>query len=218
MSAQATLANAPPQLDVSPGNPCPFLRALVAGGWLNDEVEPLGKLRDTIVRASGRPLPGAVIVAIAAIANGLTPAPLLRNARNARKGLRLSTLRGGPLDKRGSGSRLIDAKGQFQAPELKRLASFASPKPLPQGGSELGLSLPQITAMMDANFARARSTRRRVDRAMMNAEWPMLVKFMGKDVADGSRYLCVDEVQVLVRDRRLPGRVVERLGGGRAGV
>ena len=216
MSAQATLADAPPQLDVSPGNPCPFLRALVAGGWLNDEVEPLGKVRDTIVRASGRPLPGAVIVAIAVIANGLTPAPLLRNAR---KGLRLSTLRGGPLDKRGSGSRLIDANGQFQAPELERLASFASPKPLPLGGSELGLSLPQITTMMDANFARARSTRRRVDRAMMNAEWPVLLKFMGKDAADGTRYLCVEEVQTLVRDRRLPGRVVERLGGGeRAGV
>ena len=214
MSAQATAAAAPPQLDVSPGNPCPFLRALVAGGWLNDEVEPLGKVRDTIVRASGRPLPGAVIVAIAVIANGLTPAPLLRNAR---KGLRLSALRGGPLDKRGSGSRLIDANGQFQAPELDRLASFASPKPLPQGGSELGLSLPQITAMMDANFARARSTRRRVDRAMMNAEWPVLLKFMGKDAADGTRYLCVEEVQVLVRDRRLPGRVVERLGGERAG-
>ena len=215
MSAQATLANTPPQHDVSPGNPCPFLRALVAGGWLNDEVEPVAKVRDTIVRASGRPLPGAVIVAIAVIANGLTPAPLLRNAR---KGLRLSALRGGPLDKRGSGSRLIDANGQFQAPELERLASFASPKPLPQGGSELGLSLPQITAMMDANFARARSTRRRVDRAMMNAEWPVLLKFMGKDAADGSRYLCVEEVQVLVRDRRLPGRVVERLGGERGGV
>ena len=214
MSTQATLADAPHQLDVSPGNPCPFLRALVAGGWLNDEVEPLGKVRDTIVRASGRPLPGAVIVAIAVIANGLTPAPMLRNAR---KGLRLSALRGGPLDKRGSGSRLIDANGQFQAPELDRLASFASPKPLPLGGHELGLSLPQITAMMDANFARARSTRRRVDRAMMNAEWPVLLKFMGKDAADGTRYLCVEEVQVLVRDRRLPGRVVERLGGERAG-
>jgi hypothetical protein len=69
---------------------------------------------------------------------------------------------------------------------------------------------------MDANFARARSTRRRVDRAMMNAEWPILLKFMGKTAADGTRYLCVDEVQVLVRDRRLPGRVVERLGVGRA--
>ena len=70
----------------------------------------------------------------------------------------------------------------------------------------------EITTMMDANFARARSTRRRVDRAMMNAEWPVLLKFMGKDAADGTRYLCVDEVQVLVRDRRLPQRVADRLG------
>jgi hypothetical protein len=71
---------------------------------------------------------------------------------------------------------------------LHRLAKVASPKPLPCRSRELGMRLPASTTMM-------------------NAEWPALLKFMGKNAADGMRYLCVDEVQKLVRDRRLLGTV-----------
>jgi len=94
---------------------------------------------------------------------------------------------------------------------LQRLASFASTKRTPQGDSELGLSLQEVTAMMDANFDRARGTRRRIDRALMDGEWPVLLDVMGKDDADGGRYLSVSEVQTLFQDRRLPPRLAERL-------
>ena len=193
---------------VSAGNPCPFLRALVAGAWLNDDVERLTKVRDTLLQASGPSTKGGKILVIAAIANGLSPAALLRNVR---EGLHLSALRDGPLDKHGSGSRILDAHGRFQPEELQRLASFASTKRTPQGDSEPGLSLQEVTAMMDANFERARGTRRRIDRALMDGEWPVLLEVMGKDDADGGRYLSVSEVQTLFQDRRLPQRLAERL-------
>ena len=53
---------------------------------------------------------------------------------------------------------------------------------------------------------------------MMNAEWPLLLKFVGKNAFDAGRYLCVEEVQRLVRDWRLLGRVVKQPGVGHAGV
>ncbi len=208
MTTQETQAVTPLQMQVSPGNPCPFLRALVAGGWLNDDVERLTRVRDTLLRASGQSAKGGKILAIAAIANGLSPAALLRNVR---EGLHLSMLRDGPLDKHGSGSRILDAHGQFQAEQLQRLATFATAKRTPQGSSELGLSLPEVTTMMDANFARARGTRRRIDRALMDGEWPVLLEVIGKDDADGARYLSVEDVWTLFQDRRLPQRLAERL-------
>ena len=209
MTAPPTAPVSTPLAAVSRGNPCPFLRALVAGGWLHDDVERLTKVRDTIVQASGQQGPGGAILAIAAIANGLSPAALMRNVR---EGLHLSALRDGPLDKHGSGSRILDAQGQFQPEELDRLATFASLKRTPQGESELGLSLPEVTAMLDANFERALGIRRRVDRALMNGEWPVLLKFMGKDDINGKRYLSVDEVRTLFQERRLPERMAARLG------
>lgn len=211
MNPNSALSSDPTLPAVSAGNPCPFLRALVAGGWLHDDVEALGVVRDAIVRVSGQTLPGATIAAIALIANGISPAALLRNAR---QGLHLDALRDGPLDKHGSGSRILDTGGQVVAAELERLAGFARAMPLPAGGSEPGLSLAEITVMMDANFERARDTRRRVDRALMNGEWPVLLKVMGKDAADGTRYLSVEEVRTLFRHRRLPGRLADRLGAG----
>lgn len=208
MTLQETHAVPSPQMPVSSGNPCPFLRALVAGGWLNDDVERLTKVRDTLLQASGQNEKGGKILVIAAIANGLSPAALLRNVR---EGLHLSMLRDGPLNKHGSGSRILDAHGQFQPEELQRLASFASPKRTLQGDSELGLSSHEVTAMMDANFERARAARRRIDRALMDGEWPVLLEVLGKDDADGARYLGVEDVRALFQDRRLPQRLAERL-------
>lgn len=44
----------PDALPVSPDNPCPFLRALVAGGTLTDDIEPLDKIAATIVDVARR--------------------------------------------------------------------------------------------------------------------------------------------------------------------
>jgi hypothetical protein len=42
------------------------------------------------------------------------------------------------------------------------------------------MGIDQLRTMMDANFARAVGRRRRIDRALMQGEWPILVRGMGK--------------------------------------
>lgn len=198
---------------VSPGNPCPFLRALVAQGLLPDGSAPLGEVAQVIDRVArtgeGEPKLGAAAIrAIALIANGLGPASLLRNAG---QGLRLDALRDGPLDKHGVGSGLLDAQARFIAAEWARLESFASDKTAADGSVvERGLDARELTRMMDANFERAAGRRRRVDRALMNGEWPVLLKVMGKAGKKG-RYLSLAELRELVEHRRLPARMVARL-------
>jgi hypothetical protein len=64
--------------------------------------------------------------------------------------------------------------------------------------------------MMDANFARAVGKRRRIDRALMQGEWPILLRVMGKPSSDGS-YLSLTELRALFMERRLPPRITQRL-------
>lgn len=198
--------------DVSPNNPCPFLRALVARGDLPDGQVPLGELSGRIVRVArsgeGEPrLPAAAIHAIALIANGLSPLQVLKTQL---QGVRLDALRDGPLDKHGVGSGILDARGEVDPAELDRLGEFASDKRDATGRREPGLDLKDLRRMMDANFARAAGRRRIVDRAMMDGEWPVLLKVMGKPGAAG-RYLSVAELRELFTKRQLPARMVARL-------
>ncbi|MFM2399945.1 MAG: hypothetical protein RL341_2102 [Pseudomonadota bacterium] len=197
---------------VSANNPCPFLRALVATEMLADDGEPLGTVAKTIVATAkageGHPnLPYAAIYAIALIANGLSP---LQIAKNRSSGLRLNALRGGPLDKQGAGSGIINKTGSINKREFERLKEFASKKQDAAGTSELGLDEQEITRFMDANFKRAEGRRRLVDRALMNGEWPVLLKVMGKDGAVG-RYLSIAELHDLFFALRLPARMVDAL-------
>lgn len=198
----------PDALPVSPNNPCPFLRALVAEGTLADTIEPLDKISATLVevahRGEGKPeLPAKAIYAIALIANGLGPGSLLRSKRH---GVQLNALRGGPLDKKGAGSGILDARGVINPQELARLGEFASQKVSDNGVSEPGMGAEEIEAFMDANFKRAAGRRRRIDRKLMNGEWPVLLKVMGKD-GPGGRYLSLADVQRLFVERRLPERM-----------
>jgi len=196
------------QRPVSAGNPCPFLRALVADGTLADGVEPIGKIASSIVevakRGEGAPdvKPGAIRV-IAMIASGLSPWAVLQSKR---KGVQLNALRSGPLNKKGVGSGILDASGKVDPKELARLKEFASQKNSSGGTTELGLSLAELTTFMDANFERAKGKRRRIDRALMNGEWPVLLRVMGKK-GTGGRYLSVADVEELVVQRRLPERM-----------
>jgi hypothetical protein len=195
-------------LPVSSDNPCPFLRALVAGGKLADATEPLENVASVIVetasRGEGNPsLPGKAIYAIALVANGLGPLALINTKRH---GLRLNGLRGGPLDKKGAGSGILDVHAEIDKKELARLAEFAQEKVRADGSTEPGLALPELRTYMDANFARAAGRRRVVDRALMNGEWPVLLKVMGKESPSG-RYLSLQEVQELFVKRRLPERM-----------
>ncbi len=193
---------------VSPNNPCPFLRALVAQGTLADDIEPLSKVASVIVdvakRGDGSPaLPITAIYGIAMIANGLGPFSVLGANLG---GLKLNALRDGPLDKHGVGSGILNSQGKIDKKELTRLAEFATDKQDANGKSEPGVALPELRAYMDANFARAAGRRRLVDRQLMNGEWPILLKVMGKQGKAG-RYLSLKEVEELFTHRRLPARM-----------
>src|SRR4029077_361466 len=87
------------QIPVSPNNPCPFLRALVAGGFVGGHIVPLPKLTSTIEAATGEKglkerLAGLAIYGVALAANGLS---LRRLRRSWRSGAQLDALRDGPL-------------------------------------------------------------------------------------------------------------------------
>jgi hypothetical protein len=200
---------------VSANNPCPFLRALVSSGKLSDAREPLAKVAAVVAETAragdGRPeLPRAAIYAIALVANGWGPLSL---ADTQWYGLRLSALRGGPLDKKGVGSGLLNARGAIDAKEVARLRGFANKKKNVDGSSEPGLGLDELRAYMDANFARAAGRRRIIDRTLMIGEWPVLLRVMGKE-GPGGRYLGLQDVIDLFKDRRFPERMNKRLRGG----
>ena len=198
--------------EASAGNPCPFLRALVTHDYLDDGVVPLPAAARTIVRvaAAGEgdsDLPEAAVRLIALIANGIGPAQLVRNAR---QGMHLSALRDGPLDKHGAGSRILDVQAHVDETELDRLGTFASDKQRPDGGTERGLDLAEITRYMEANYERARGHRRRIDRKLMNGEFPELLKVIGRDSPQG-RYLSFDDVRRLFIEEKLPQRMLDSL-------
>jgi hypothetical protein len=194
--------------EVSPNNPCPFLRALVAQGSLPDESASIGDVTAAVLaaarRGEGNPnLPSLAIRAIALIANGLNPVQM---ASNGFDGMRLNALRGGPLDKKGAGSAILDAEGRLNLAELDRLDEFAGDKTDMHGHVERGLDIGEITRMMDANFARAAGRRRAIDRNLMDGEWPILLRVMGKQGKNG-RYLSIEEIRRLFTLSRLPERM-----------
>ena len=186
------------QIPVSPDNPCPFLRALVAGGFVGGHVVPLATLGQAVEAASGeqglnKKLVGMKTFPIALIANGLNPLRLLRSWWS---GAVLDNLRNGPLDKHGVGSRILDATAHVNEAEIARLAEFGKDRQDPAGGTERGLTASEITTYMNANFARAKGKRRWCDRILMIGEWPVLLKIMGKGEGK-ARYLSVAEVRTL---------------------
>ena len=199
------------QIPVSPNNPCPFLRGLVAGGYVGGHIVPLSKLTGTIESATGKKglqerIAGMKIYAVALIANGLSLLSLLRSWWS---GPVLDELRNGPLDKHGAGSQILEVNGEVDETEIARLAEFGSDYKSPDG-IECGLNAKQITAYMGANFARAKGHRRWVDRLLMNGEWPVLLDIMGKGEGD-NRYLSVAEVRTLFVERKFPERISARL-------
>jgi hypothetical protein len=199
-------------MTVSPGNPCPMLRALVSEGYVPDHGTSLGKIGDIAARLAGtdaKPdrMTGVLTMLVASIANGLNPLTILRNIL---RGIRLDQLRDGPLDKHGNGSGVLDAQGKVSVANLDRLGEFASDKTDLSGLTERGLSADEITVMMDANFARAGERARSVDRKLMDAEFPVLLTMMGKEGTAG-RYLSLAELRTLITDRQLPARIKERL-------
>jgi hypothetical protein len=198
---------------VSPNNPCPFLRALVSQGLLNNRVATVGHATEVIERVAGTGegnprLPSLAVRLIALLSNGLRPGTVLETGLH---GVKLSKLRNGPFDKKGVGSRILDSRARVNSSELERLKEFASLKASGNGTKERGLDAQELKNMMDANYERAGDRARLVDRLLMEGEWPTLLEVMGKDGLDG-RYLSLREIKSLFTKRRLPSRMTKDLG------
>src|SRR3954464_12635334 len=151
-----------PSIPVSPNNPCPFLRGVVAEGFVGGHIVPISEICRTVEAASGKTglqkiLVGLKTYPVALIANGLSPLRLLRSWWS---GAQLDALRDGPLDKHGVGSRILDASAHVNEAELARLAEFGKDRPDPCGGFERGLTSSEIVTYMNANFERAKGHRR----------------------------------------------------------
>src|SRR6201985_2626126 len=159
MQTEATNRTPAGQIPVSPDNPCPFLRALVAGGFVGGHVAPLSTLADMAKTASGetgwtKKAVGIKTRMVALIANGLGP---LRLWRSWRSGAVLDELRNGPLDQHGVGSRILGVDSQVNETEIAHLAGFGHDCENPSGGTERGLTSGEIATFMKANFDRAQN-------------------------------------------------------------
>jgi hypothetical protein len=201
------------QFPVSPNNPCPFLRALVANGYVGGHVVPLSQLTEMIGLASGETGPAQKEVRqktwmVAVIANGLGP---VRVFKSATSGAVLDELRNGPLDKHGGGSRILDADAKVHEEEIDRLATFGKDCKDPAGGGiEIGLTAKEIDTFMADNIKRDGDAARWYYPILMKGEWPVLLKILGKGEGE-ARYLSVAEVRTLFVERRLPERITARL-------
>jgi len=198
----------PEQHDVSPDNPCPFLRALVANGYVDGHIVPLGTLTEDIGVASGKTgigLIGAKVAAyvIAMFANGH---PL----RSVTSGAVLDELRNGPLDKHGAGSRILGVDGQVNEDQIERLASFGRDYANPDGGTERGLNAREIKTFMAENLKRDGDKAHWTYPIMMQGEWPVLLDILGKGEGE-NRYLSVADVRTLFSERKFPNRINQRL-------
>ncbi|GKQ51972.1 hypothetical protein [Bradyrhizobium sp. Ce-3] len=216
-----TAASALPAPQVSPDNPCPFLRALVAGDYVGGHIVPLPELTGTIGRATGKTgLAGAdakaKIFMVAQMANGVGP---FSQVRSLLQGAILDELRNGPLDKHGAGSRILDQHAVVHEDEIARLATFGSDYKAPGGSVERGLSAAEIKTFMAANFQRAKDEHppsygvlHCYYPLLMLGEWPVLLDIMGKGEGK-DRYLSVAEVRTLFVEKRFPERIVALLKG-----
>lgn len=69
----------------------------------------------------------------------------------------------------------------------------------------------ELSKFMDDNFKRSEGNRRNIDRRLMEGEWGLLLKVMGRIDSRGKRYVSLEEVRVLFKEMRLPPRMVYML-------
>lgn len=201
-----------PSIHVSPNNPCPFLRGLVGEGFVEGGTVPLNTLSQTIANASGetglKKVSARIQVrGVAMIANGIK-----HILKSIVSGAQLDALRGGPLDKRGAGSRILGVDGKVNEDEIARLASFGRTYTDPNtGNSEPGLNATEIKTFMRDNLKRAGSAARWYYPLLTKFEWPVLLKILGKGKPGEERYLSVADVRTLFEQRQFPDRINHRI-------
>ncbi|MGV7212483.1 di-heme-cytochrome C peroxidase [Bradyrhizobium sp. UFLA05-112] len=200
-----------PSIQVSPNNPCPFLRGLVGEGFVDGGTVPLIPLSQTVANASGetglKKVSARIQVrGVALMANGFR-----HILKSIWSGAQLDALRGSPLDKLGAGSRILSVDGKVNEDEITRLESFGRTYTDPDGGNtERGLNASEIKTFMRDNLKRAGSAARWYYPLLMKFEWPILLKIMGKGKGE-DRYLSVDDVRTLFNERKFPNRINQRI-------
>ncbi|MBR0776352.1 cytochrome C [Bradyrhizobium diazoefficiens] len=200
-----------PSIEVSPNNPCPFLRGLVGEGFVDGGTVPLNTLSQTIANASGekglkKVLARIQVRGIALIANGLG-----HIFKSIWSGAQLDALRGGPLDKHGAGSRILGVDGKVNEDQITRLASFGRDYTDPNGGGiERGLNAAEIDLFMRENLKRAGDAAKWYYPLLMKFEWPVVLKIVGKGEGE-DRYLSVTDVRTLFNERKFPARINQRI-------
>ena len=200
------------QIPVSPNNPCPFLRALVANGYVGGHVVPLSQLAEMVGVGERRnrlcPKRGA-----AENQDGRRHCKRPRAAqrveeRDLRRGA--GRIAQWAARQAGGGSRILDVDAKVHEDEIARLAGFGKDRKDPAGGIERGLTAKEIDTFMKANLKRAGDAAHWYYPMLMKGEWPVLLKILGKGEGE-ERYLSVDEVRTLFVEKRLPERITKRL-------
>ena len=200
-----------PSIEVSPDNPCPFLRGLVGEGFVDGGTVPLNTLSQTIANASGetglkKTSARIQVRGVAMIANGFS-----HILKSIWSGAQLDALRGGPLDKLGAGSRILGVDGKVNEDEIARLQSFGRTYTDPDTGtSERGLNAAEIRTFMHDNLKRAGNAARWYYPVLMQFEWPILLKIIGKGTGE-DRYLSVADVRTLFNERQFPVHISQRI-------
>jgi hypothetical protein len=197
-----------PAPQVSPNNPCPFLRALVANRYVDGHIVPLGTLTKEIGLAGGKT--GARLIAAKGLTYGIAMIANGHPLRSVTSGAVLDELRNGPLDKHGAGSRILTVDAQVDEDQIKRFADFGRDYANPDGGMERGLNAQEIKTFMAENLKRDGDKARWTYPIMMQGEWPVLLEILGKGEGE-ARYLSVAEVRTLFVERRFPKRITDRL-------
>lgn len=127
-----------PSIEVSPDNPCPFLRGLVGEGFVDGGTVPLGTLAQTIANASGEKGPKKTLARIqvrgvALIANG---------ARHVLKsiwsGAQLDALRGGPWTSAAPARASLASTGASMRTRSRGLPASAGVIPIRPAALSLG--------------------------------------------------------------------------------
>jgi hypothetical protein len=194
--------------------PCPVQRALARAGHIGENV-PLGKFGELVAKAFGSEGAAAetqkmILRGIGAVANGVLSIP-----RNIANGFRPHELRGGPLDKRGGGTRILSQQGKFDPAEWERFETFGKQYPKEDGdGTELGWGSVELKTYLDANQARGKGSwwQRHV---LAQEELPALLRMMGRG-EEPNRHLVAKEVKALYQDELLPARIEQRIANVRA--
>ena len=191
-----------PSIEVSPDNPCPFLRGLVGEGFVAGGTVPLNTLSQSIGVRAARP-------GLGSLGRGSRLADRHRSPtappypKSICSGAQLDALRSGPLDKLGAGSRILGATAWSTRTRSRALRASAGLHRSGLGGASAASTPPKSPTYMRDELQARRQRRALVlpdaDEVRMAGPAEDHRQGQGKD-----RYLSVADVRTLFEQRNFP--------------